>query len=111
MLASLLHSIVRLVLDLLSVRDRETPEAIDPEDLRVVRFALHVRAPNGRPSTLGWRDASRRSMINGTLHDHPIGLAPADSLDLALKNLNVAASRQHLSLKLGLVALTGCEHI
>lgn len=39
-------------------------------------------------------------------HDHPIARAPAHALDLALKNLHLAAEREHLSLKLGLIAAT-----
>ncbi len=39
-------------------------------------------------------------------HDHPIAQAPAHALDLALKNLDLAAEREHLSLKLALIAAT-----
>jgi hypothetical protein len=37
---------------------------------------------------------------------HSIARRPADSLDLALEDLNLSAERQHLSLQLGLIAMS-----
>jgi hypothetical protein len=44
-------------------------------------------------------------------HDHSIASRPAHPLDLALKNLNLAPERQHLSLERGSIAAAGCEHV
>ncbi|HEY8759714.1 MAG TPA: hypothetical protein VIP52_02245, partial [Candidatus Dormibacteraeota bacterium] len=40
-----------------------------------------------------------------------IAWTPAHPLDLALKNLDLAAERQHLSLELGLVAVARRDHV
>ena len=42
---------------------------------------------------------------------YEIARTPAHPLDLALKNLDLAAERQHLSLELGLVAVAGGDHV
>jgi hypothetical protein len=44
-------------------------------------------------------------------YDHSITWRPAHALDLPLKYLNLAPERQHLSLELGLIAVTGGKHI
>ena len=40
-------------------------------------------------------------------HDHAVARSPADALDLALQNLNLAAEGQHLNLRLCLVLTAG----
>jgi len=44
-------------------------------------------------------------------HHHPIARTPAHPLDLALEHLNLAAEREHLGLKLGLIAMTRRKQI
>jgi hypothetical protein len=53
---------------------KEAPEAIDPDDLRVVRFALHVRAPNGRLLAEALVRASRVIVVDELLQ-HTLELA------------------------------------
>jgi hypothetical protein len=57
-----------------SVLVKETPEAIDPDDLRVVRFALYVRAPNWRLLADALVRASRMIVVDELLQ-HTLELA------------------------------------